>query len=60
MLDINLYWVMSFENIFSHSAGCVFIFSTASFVMQKCLSLIRSHLFIFAFISFILEDRSKK
>ena len=31
-----------------------------SFGVQKHLSLIRSHLFIFAFISFTLEDRSKK
>ena len=31
-----------------------------SFTVQKFLSLIRSHLLIFAFISFILGDRSKK
>ena len=31
-----------------------------SFVVQKLLSLIRSHLFIFAFIFFVLGDRSKK
>ena len=30
-----------------------------SFAVQKLLSLIRSHLFIFAFISFALGDRSK-
>ena len=32
----------------------------ASFAVQKLLSLIRSHSFIFAFISFALGDRSKK
>ena len=31
-----------------------------SFAVQKFLSLIRSHLFIFAFISFALGDSSKK
>ena len=30
------------------------------FAVQKLLSLIRSHLFIFAFVFFALEDRSKK
>ena len=29
-----------------------------SFAVQKLVSLIRSHLFIFAFVSFVLEDRS--
>ena len=31
-----------------------------SFTVQKLLGLIRSHLFIFAFIFFVLGDRSKK
>ena len=31
-----------------------------SFAVQKLLSLIRSHLFIFAFIFFVLGDRFKK
>ena len=31
-----------------------------SMAVQKLLSLIRSHLFIFAFVSLTLEDRSKK
>ena len=30
-----------------------------SFTVQKLLSLIRSHMFIFAFVSFALGDRSK-
>ena len=40
--------------IFSHSEGCLFTILIVSFVVQKLLSLIRSHLFIFAFISNIL------
>ena len=31
-----------------------------SFAVQKLLSLIRSHVFIFAFVSFALGDTSKK
>ena len=45
--------VVSFANIFSHSEGCLFILYMISFAMQNPLSLIRSQLFIFAFI-FIL------
>ena len=45
-------------NIFSHSKGCLFTVLIVSFVVQKLLSLIRSHLFIFAFISNILGDGS--
>ena len=37
-----------------------FCLSIVSFTVQKLLSLIRSHLFIFAFISFTLGDRSPK
>ena len=40
--------------------GCLFVWSVISCAVQKLLSLIMSHLFIFAFISFDLEDRSKK
>ena len=58
ILDINLLSVI-FANIFSHSVGCLFILSMVSFAVQKLLSLIRSHLFIFDFISFALGDRSK-
>ena len=52
--------VISFANIFSHSVGCLFILSMVSFAVKKLLSLIRSHLFIFAFVSFAFGDRSKK
>ena len=60
MLDINPLSIVSFADIFSHSVGCLFILSMVSFAVQKLLSLIRSHLFIFAFIFFTWEDRSKK
>ena len=38
----------SFANIFSHSIGCLFVSLMVSFVVQKVLSLIGSHLYIFA------------
>ena len=60
MLEIKPLSVASFANIFSHSVGCLFILFMVSFAMQKLLSLIRSHLFIFVFISITLGDRSKK
>ena len=60
ILDINPLLVISFANIFSHSVGSLFILSEVSFAVQKLLSLIRSHLFIFLFSSIILGDRSKK
>ena len=40
--------------IFSPFEGCLFTLLILSFVEQKLLTLIRSHLFIFAFISSIL------
>ena len=60
MLDGNPLLVISLVNIFSYSVSCLFIFSMVSFAVQKLLSLIRSHLFIFAFISFTLGDGAKK
>ena len=50
--------VASFAIIFSQSEGCLFTLLIASFVVLKLLSLIRSHLFIFAFISNILGGGS--
>ena len=58
-LDINPL-VISFPNMFSHSVGCLFLFFRIYFTVQKLLGLIRSHLYIFIFISFALGDRSKK
>ena len=54
IFEINLLSVASFAIIFSQSEGCLFILFIVSFVVQKLLSFIRSHLFILAFISNIL------
>ena len=51
ILEINPLSVVSFAIIFSHSEGCLFILLIVSFAVQKLLSLIRSHLFTFVFIS---------
>ena len=51
IFEINFLSVASFAIIFSHSEGCLFTLLIVSFIMQKLLSLIRSHLFSFAFIS---------
>ena len=58
IFEINSLSVASFAIIFSHSEGCLFSLLIVSFVVQKLLSLIRSHLFIFAFISNILGGGS--
>ena len=54
IFEINPLSVASFAIIFSHSEGCLFTLFLVSFVVQKLLSFIRPHLFIFAFISNIL------
>ena len=54
ILKLNFLSVVSVAIIFSHSEGCLFTLLIVSFVVQKLLSLIRSHLFIFACISNIL------
>ena len=54
IFEINSLSVASFAIIFSHSEGCLFTLLIVSFIVQKLLGLIRSHLFIFAFISSIL------
>ena len=63
ILGINPLLVISLANTFSHPVGGLFILLMLSFTVQKLLSLVRSpfiYLFIFAFFSFALEDRSKK
>ena len=57
-LEINPLSVVSFALIFSHSAGCLVTLFIVSFAVQKLLSLIRSHLFTFVFISVTLGDGS--
>ena len=47
MLGISHLSVISFANIFSHSLSCLFLLSVVSCAVQKLLSLIRSHLFIY-------------
>ena len=58
IFEINSLSVASFAIIFSHSEGCFFTLLIVSFVVQKHLILIRSHLFIFAFISNLLGGGS--
>ena len=58
ILEINPLLVASFANIFSQHIGCLFVLFVVSFAVQKLLNLIRSHLFIFVFISVTLGDRS--
>ena len=54
IFEINSLSVALFAIIFFHSEGCLFTLLIVSFVVQKLLSLIWSHLFIFAFISITL------
>ena len=58
ILEINPLLVVSFAFIFSHSEGCLFTLLIVSFAVQKLLSLIRSHLFTFVFISISLGGGS--
>ena len=58
ILEMNLLSVVSFAIILSHVGGCLFTLLIFSFVVQKLLILIRSHLFIFAFMSRILGGGS--
>ena len=59
-MEINPLSVDSFAKIFSHSVGCLFILFRVSFAVQKLLSLIKSHLFIFVFIVITLGGGSEK
>ena len=58
ILEINSLSVASFAIIFSHSEGCLFTLLIVSLVVQNLLSLIMSHLIIFAFISITLGGGS--
>ena len=49
ILEINPVSVVSFAIIFSHSEGCFFTLFIVFFAVQKHLSLIRSHFFLFFF-----------
>ena len=58
IFEINSLSVASFAIIFSQSEGCLFTLVIVAFVVQKLLSFIRPHLFLFAFISNILGGGS--
>ena len=58
ILEFNPLSVVLFAIIFSHSEGCLFTLFIISFAVQKLLSLIRFHLFIFVFTSIILGSGS--
>ena len=58
ILEINPLSVVSFAITFSHSEGCFFTLRKVSFAVQKLLSLVRSHLFTFVFISVTLGSGS--
>ena len=51
ILEIKSLSVALFSDIFSQSVGCLFVFA-----VQKLINLIRSHLFIFAFIFIALGN----
>ena len=59
ILEINPLSVVSFATISSHSEGCLTLL-IMSFAVQKLLSLIRSHLFTFVFISVTLGGGSQR
>ena len=55
------FWIVSpcysyHLQIFSQSIGCLFVLLMTSFAVQKLVSLIRSHLFSFIFLSIALGD----
>ena len=56
ILEVNPLTRLIIANIFSLSIGCLFILFMISFAVQKIVSLIRSHLFTFVFISIAWED----
>ena len=58
ILEINSLSVVSLAIVFSHFEGCLFTLLIVSFDVQNLLSLIRSHLFIFGFISITLGGGS--
>ena len=58
IFEINSLSVASFAIIFSHSEGYLSTLLIVSFILEKLSSLIRSHLFIFAFISTTLGGGS--
>ena len=58
ILEINPLSVVSFAIIFFHPEGCLFTLLIVSFAVEKLLSLIRSYLFTFVYISITLVGES--
>ena len=58
IFEISSLSVASFAIILSHSQGCLFTLLIVSFIVQKLLSLIGPHLFIFALNSITLGGGS--
>ena len=58
IFEISSLSVASFASIFFHSETCLFTLLIVSCAVQKLLSLIRSHLFTFVFISITLGGGS--
>ena len=58
VFEINSLSVASFAMIFFHSEGCLLTLLIGSFIVQKLLSLTKSHLVVFAFISITLGGGS--
>ena len=58
-METNPLLVTSFASIFFQPMDFLFVLIIVSFAVKKPLSLIRSYLFIFGFISIILGDGSK-
>ena len=56
ILEIKPLSVALFANIFFQFVGYLFVLFMVSFVAQALVSLIRSHLLIFAFVSIALGD----
>ena len=55
-LKIKPLLVPSFANIFSQPIDCLLVLFIVSFAIQRLISLIRFHLFLFAFICIALGD----
>ena len=60
ILEIIPLSIFSFAIIFSYSEGCLLTLLRVSFAVKKLLSLIRSHLLTFIFISFTLGGGSQR
>ena len=58
ILEINSLSFVSFALILSHSERCLFTLFVVSFAMQKLLSFMKFHLFVFIYISITLGGGS--